>query len=279
MFWEGALRIGEIVVPLKANRRIDTLMESRRMFLLGGQDLEMQTIESVLRGNGASFENHNLRWDNAFLSSYKDVVEEYAGNPEVTLYGVELMEDIAAPANYVRIDHHNDFSGMPSSLEQVMTVLGQPMNRHQKLVAANDARYIPGMESLGATRTEIEEIRRADRRAQGVTDEDERAAELAVKQASGDASGLYVVRTGIHRFSPICDRLYPYRRLLIYNDSEFMFYGEGVPELRALLAREIVRRTVFFGGGDSGYIGCAAGKYTPSEIGEYIDRIKSIFSI
>lgn len=254
-------------------------MENRRIFLLGGQDLEMQTIEAVLRGSGVCFENRNLRWDNASLSGYRDVVEEYAGSPEVTLYGVELMEDMPAPANYVRIDHHNDFAGCPSSLEQVMTVLGLPMNRHQRLVAANDARYIPGMESLGATPAEIAEIRLADRRAQGVTDADEHAAELAARQVSGDASTLYVVRTEIHKFSPICDRLYPYRRLLIYNDTEFMFYGESIPKLRALLAREISQKTVFFGGGDHGYIGCTAGKYTPSEIGVYIDKIKSHFSI
>ncbi len=258
---------------------VDTLMENRRIFLLGGQDLEMQTIEEVLRGNGVRFENRRLRWDNAFLSSYGDVIEEYSENPEMTLYGVELMEDVGTPANYVRIDHHNDFAGRPSSLEQVMTVLGLPMGRRERLIAANDARYIPGMESLGATPAEIEEIRLADRRAQGVTEDDERAAELAVSRVSGDASTLYVVRTGIHKFSPICDRLYPYRSLLIYNDSEFIFYGEGVPELRVLLAREIGERTVFFGGGDSGYIGCAAGKYTPSEIEEYIDRIKSTFSV
>lgn len=254
-------------------------MENLRIFLLGGQDLEMQTIEEVLRDNGVCFENRHLRWDNAFLSGYKDVVNEYAGNPEVTLYGVELMEDIETSANYVRIDHHNDFAGRPSSLEQVMTVLGLPMNWRERLIAANDARYIPGMESIGATSTEIAKIRLADRRAQGVTDEDERAAELAVRQVSGDASTLYVVQTGIHRFSPICDRLYPYRRLLIYNATEFMFYGEGIPKLRALLAREISQKTVFFGGGDHGYIGCTAGKYTPSEIGVYIDKIKSHFSI
>ncbi len=273
------MRIWEIVVSLKANRMVDTLMENHRIFLLGGQDLEMQTIEGVLRENGACFENRHLRWDNAFLSGYKDVVEEYAGNPEVTLYGVELMEDMAVPANYVRIDHHNDFAGRPSSLEQVMAVLGLPMSRRERLIAANDARYIPGMESLGATPAEIGKIRLADRRAQGVTDEDERAAELVAGQAAGDSSGLYVVRTGIHKFSPICDRLYPYRRLLIYNDSEFMFYGDGVSELRVLLSREISQKTVFFGGGDSGYIGCATGKYTPSEVAEYAERIKSNFIV
>ena len=52
-----------------------------------------------------------------------------------------------------------------------------------QLVAANDSRYIPGMIKLGASREEIDDIRRADRAAQGVSEgDDERLAEESLKK-------------------------------------------------------------------------------------------------
>ena len=84
------------------------------------------------------------------------------------------MEDIEIDDEwkdrYHRIDHHNEYCHLPSSLEQVASVLGVELNRKQRLIAANDVGYIPAMKALMATDEEIAEIRREDRRAQGVTE-------------------------------------------------------------------------------------------------------------
>lgn len=251
---------------------------SKRIFLLGGNDLEMTTIKNLLVNAGEQFETHDLRWDNAKLSSYEKTLEEYGNSPDYQIYGVELNEDIPHPDNYVRIDHHNDFANKPSSLEQVATLLGLAMDRHMQLVAANDSRYIPGMIKLGASREEIDDIRRADRAAQGVSEgDDERLAEESLKSCKGDASNLYVVKSLTSKFSTICDRMYPYRRLLIYNDDVAEFYGEGVNDLTSLFKSELDAKKMYHGGGDSGYLGTVSGAYSKEEISGIVDKIRTHF--
>lgn len=251
---------------------------SKRIFLLGGNDLEMTTIKNLLVNAGEQFESHDLRWDNAKLSSYEKTLEGYGNSPDYQIYGVELNEDIPHPDNYVRIDHHNDFANKPSSLEQVATLLGLEMDRHMQLVAANDARYIPGMIKLGASREEIDDIRRADRAAQGVSEgDDERLAEESLKSCKGDASNLYVVKSLTSKFSTICDRMYPYRRLLIYNDEVAEFYGEGVDGLISLFKSELDANKMYHGGGDSGYLGTVSGAYSKEEIEGIVDKIRTHF--
>lgn len=251
---------------------------SKRIFLLGGNDLEMTTIKNLLVNAGEQFETHDLRWDNAKLSSYEKTLEEYGNSPDYQIYGIELNEDIPHPDNYVRIDHHNDFANKPSSLEQVAKLLDLAMDRHMQLVAANDSRYIPGMIKLGASREEIDDIRRADRAAQGVSeDEDERLAEESLKSCKGDASNLYVVKSLTSKFSAICDRMYPYRRLLIYNDDVAEFYGEGVNDLTSLFKSELDAKKMYHGGGDSGYLGTVSGAYSKEEIAGIVDKIRTHF--
>ncbi len=251
---------------------------NKRIFLLGGNDLEMTTIKNLLVNAGEQFETHDLRWNNAKLSSYEKTLEEYGNSPDYQIYGVELNEDIPHPDNYVRIDHHNDFANKPSSLEQVATLLGLAMDRHMQLVAANDSRYIPGMIKLGASREEIDDIRRADRAAQGVSEgDDERLAEESLKSCKGDASNLYVVKSLTSKFSTICDRMYPYRRLLIYNDDVAEFYGEGVNDLTLLFKSELDAKKMYHGGGDSGYLGTVSGAYSKEEIAGIVDKIRTHF--
>lgn len=251
---------------------------SKRIFLLGGNDLEMTTIKNLLVNAGEQFETHDLRWDNAKLSSYEKTLEEYGNSPDYQIYGIELNEDIQHPDNYVRIDHHNDFANKPSSLEQVAKLLDLAMDRHMQLVAANDSRYIPGMIKLGASREEIDDIRRADRAAQGVSeDDDERLAEESLKSCKGDASNLYVVKSLTSKFSTICDRMYPYRRLLIYNDDVAEFYGEGVNDLTSLFKSELDAKKMYHGGGDSGYLGTVSGAYSKEEISGIVDKIRTHF--
>ena len=250
-------------------------LQPEKVFLLGGHDLEMQTIKKIVeQQTDYLVVDKELRWDNARLSAYKEEIELYQGKE---VYGVELREDFDLPEevekHYHRIDHHNDMSSLPSSLEQVATVLGVELTRFQKLVAANDSGYIPAMRALQATDEEVTKIRCLDRAAQGVTEEDEQLAEESVKKAKGSPDNLIVVKSLTSKFSAICDRIYPYKRLLIYTDSEWLFYGEGKSELVHQFSTEIQQQKVFHGGGERGFIGCARGAYNEIEIEQIINQI------
>lgn len=249
-------------------------MKENLLFLLGGADLEMQTIRDVLYCEGIPFVDHDLRWDNALLSSYKSELQSVEDGQIV--YGIELREDIIPPDCYRAIDHHNELSASPCALEQVMEVLQLPMNRYQNLVAANDKAYIPGMSALNASEEEISSIRRADRKAQGVTDEEERLAEKTIESNLEMKDDLIIVYALSSRFSPICDRLFPYNKLLIYTDSEWMYYGEGCCSVRDLFSDELASGNLFYGGGERGYVGVKQNVYDKDEIMEMINRIKNI---
>lgn len=247
--------------------------QSPIFFLLGGADLEMQTIREILVGEGIPFADHNLRWDNALLSSYQKELVEHA---ESTIYGVELQEDIPFSGNYRSIDHHNQKSHSPSALEQVADLLSLPMNRYMQLVAANDKAYIPGMIALGASQKEVDTIRLADRKAQGVTEQEEAMAVKAVKENLEEVNGMKIVRALSSRFSPICDRLYPYRNLLVYTDTEWMYYGENTLLIRSMFEEAYQEGGLFYGGGTNGYVGIKHGFYTKDKVQEMVERIITI---
>lgn len=242
-----------------------------RIFLLGGHDLEMQEVKRLLISHGERFADAGLDWSYACLSAYLPIIEK---EPDLDYYGVELQEDSPLPKHYTRIDHHNDYNDRPAVILQVAQLLGVEPNRHLQLVAANDAGYIPAMQALNASEEEIGDIRKQDRAAQGVTEEDERLAELSISEHLTRYEGLYVVHAQTSRFSPICDRLYPYLRLLIYTDVEWTYYGEGKSELVAMLVDDIYNNKVYHGGGDNGYIGAVKGAFSATQIHNFVTTIK-----
>ena len=137
----------------------------------------MITIADILNKLGIKFYDENLKWDNANLSRYSKQVTEFGNNPEYLICGIELKIDLGSlPVNYKLIDHHGNNDKMPSSLEQVAEILGISLDRKHQLIAANDRGYIPEMEKYGATSQEIKSIRKEDREAQGVSEENEKAA-------------------------------------------------------------------------------------------------------
>ena len=241
-----------------------------RIFLLGGHDLEMLEIKHLLLLHGERFVDASLDWSNALLSAYSPIIAEEL---DLDYYGIELQEDCPHPQHYTRIDHHNDYNNRPTSILQVAKILGITPDRHLQLVAANDAGYIPAMLALNASNEEITVIRRQDRAAQKVTEEDEHQAELSVTKYLTILDGLFIVHAQTSRFSAICDRLYPYQRLLIYTDKEWTYYGEGKSELVAMLADDINNK-VYHGGGDNGYIGAARGAFTTKQILDFVTKIK-----
>lgn len=246
-------------------------LSTQTVFLLGGYDLEMLIIKQMLeeREDSVVIDKH-LRWDNAKLSAYQQDLQNYLGN---TIYGIELQEDITPSANYILIDHHNNRDDRQSALEQVAEVLGVSLNRDQQLVAANDKGYILAMKALQATDDEITDIRSRDRAAQGVTEEEEKLAEKSISENMERCGCLIIIKSLTSRFSPICDRLFPYNRLLIYTDSEWMYYGEGKGSLVQHFSNEITQKKVFYGGGENGYIGCAKHAYSKVEIEKIVEYI------
>lgn len=242
-----------------------------KLFLLGGYDLEMLTIKQLLKGvHDCVVIDKQLKWDNAHLSEYQDELQTYVNN---NIYGIELQEDITPPINYHRVDHHNDWDDKPSVLEQVAQLVDIQLNRYQQLVAANDKGYIPAMQQLSATVDEIADIRKRDRFAQGITAEEEMLGEKSISENLGRRGPLTIVKSLISHFSPICDRLYPYQRLLVYNDFEWMYYGEGKKNLIWRFANEIAQKKVFYGGGVNGYVGSVSHSFSKAEIDIIVEQI------
>ncbi|WP_299231184.1 hypothetical protein [uncultured Bacteroides sp.] len=246
------------------------------LFLLGGYDLEMCTIKDILEQKACNYADKHLKWNNASLSNYKNEIKIFQKcNPNGIIYGIELKNDLLlSNEKYIEIDHHNDKSNNPSALEQIMTLLDVQTTRYYSLVSANDKSYIPGMKKIGATESEIKIIRQSDRKAQGITDEDEILAEKAINDNQRKTNGTIIIKAYNNKFSPICDRLYPYDSLLIYTKNEWMYYGYKSKHIKEYYNEEYQKGKLFFGGGDNGYIGCIKNIYEEQEINQFINTIE-----
>lgn len=230
------------------------------IFLIGGMDLEMSTIIELLNSNNLNYIDKQLQWG-ATLSVYQSYF-----NDENIFVGIELIEDIDPPKNYICIDHHNENSYKPASLQQIADLLEITLNRNQLLICANDAGYIPAMEAMGATKEEIESIRREDRLQQGVTEEDERLAVLSIKENLTIKNDITIVEALTPRFSTITDILFPYNKLLISFQDHLVYYGDGVDKIENRYQVLISRKKAFCGGGKSGFFGISKGQLSMDEI-------------
>ena len=241
------------------------------IFLLGGHDLEMLEIKKLLEREGKQYFDADLRWDNADLQAYHDIIVQ---NLEEHFVGVELRDaNGIAPEHYTLVDHHNEYSSRPASILQVAELLGVEPDERMLQVAANDSGYIPAMKALGASDETIAAIRREDRLAQGVTEEDESLAERSIKKHLSRVGNMLIVYALTSRFSAICDRLFPYRSLLIYNDEEWVFYGEGKSAIACRMDEHIATKRVYQGGGDNGYIGSVKKAFSPQEIKHFVSSL------
>lgn len=201
-------------------------MKKNLVFFLGGIDAEMVEILRVLTSVGAKVINANLGWG-ATASAYSAEIATVAAEKKTPVL-VELITDIALPESVILVDHHGDRAGEPASIFQVLNLLGLEPTRYQELIAANDSAYIPGMLAISATSEEIAAVRLSDRCAQGITPEQEAAAETAI--VNREVHGrLTVVRLPHSKCATITDRLFgQYDQLLILSgDGEVNFYGDG----------------------------------------------------
>ena len=235
----------------------------KKIFFLGGKDLEMETIQNLLSQNNMEFVNGDLSWSNAYIDNYVSQINRKIKEGYI-VYGVELLNP-----NHIRIDsdnfkvidHHGAFEGEVSSIEQVCKIIGHDeLTREEKLIAANDARYIPGMRAMGASEEEITDIRQRDRKAQGVTEEEERQAAIDLDSVIEVFPGLLSIKTTLAHFSPLVDRIsqkWNVKRLLVYSESEFTFYGYGKDTVREIadVSKLSFIGDTYYGGGINGFWG------------------------
>ncbi len=219
------------------------------VYFLGGYDLEMVTIRELLQQHAPScFHDKNLAWG-ARASHYQAEIETVLAAGKVAVL-IELEEDFPAedsPINnasrseqIVIIDHHGQRAGQnrPTALEQVFARLKRPADewsRYNELVSANDRGHIPAMVAIGASQEEIITIRQADRRAQGISADEEAIGLQAIATAEVLVGGrLTVVRLAHQRVATVTDPLdrhlggTGYENLLILSPNATHFFGEGI---------------------------------------------------
>ena len=244
--------------------------EKLELFLLGGYDLEMVEIIKILKQNGKKFEDKKLSWG-AKLSDYKEFL-----NFEGTIYGIELETDIAPPSNYVEIDHHGKNDDKKSSLEQLAEILGIELSKEQKLIAANDSRYISGMKNLCATQKEMDDIRAEDRTSQGITQEDEELAIASINIAGCNKTNIIFSQTP--KFSAVSDlAFYKHDKYVIYNFSKVVFYGYKKEKiLEFLKSKNISENSYYYGGGDFGFVGIKDEVLNKEEIEKLLEEGKEV---
>lgn len=213
-------------------------------FFLGGSDLEMVTIRELLLRCGEVVHDRRLPWG-AKASAYADEIAECRAAGHIPVL-IELIDDLnlgsaVETGAVVLIDHHGDRAGKdkPTALEQIFQLLECPpteWSRHFDLVAANDRGHVQGMLALKppATAEELQTIREADRRAQGITADHEAAGRIALAQQEQYLGGkLTVVRLPHPHGATITDPLETalggpgFENLVILTPSQTLFYGAG----------------------------------------------------
>ncbi len=212
---------------------------SALVFFLGGYDLETVAIRELLERHApAQFVDHHLRWG-AKASDYRTEIAAALDTGRTPVL-VELAEDLALlPGITILVDHHGPWAGRdaPTALHQVFRLLRRPASewtRWHELVAANDRGHIRGLRRVNATAEEIAQVRAADRRAQGITTEEEASGRAAVRTAEVLLDGrLTVVRLPHARTATVIDTLAPalggpgFHNLLVLSPDAAHFFGIG----------------------------------------------------
>ena len=257
-------------------------MRQLYVFFLGGYDAEMVEIKKILEEQRIEFFDKNLSWG-ASLSAYKHDLKNLS--PEKVPVFIELRLDRPYPENSIIIDHHGEKAGKDkkTSIEQVANLLGITLNRKQQLISANDRGHIRAMRKICAEDKEIEEIRLMDRKAQGVTDDDERLAEESISHKTervGDSA--VIVDSLTDKTSPVVDRLYnDFKHIFVYTPGGALnYFGEGEVVCRLTEIYEKKKQdnpsvNFWYGGDlpDYGFFGADA-PMDRVELKEFIKKIK-----
>ena len=212
-------------------------------FFLGGRDLEMVTIRQLLGPlDNVCVHDRQLFWG-AKASAYEAEIARCRAKGRVAVL-VELIDDLqltdaVSAGEVLVVDHHGDLAGqdVPTALEQIFQLLQLPEDqwtREFELVAANDRGHVHGMLAVKASREELDQIRAADRAAQGISNEQESQGRAAAEACQRHAQGrLSVVHLPHNKTATVTDVLDEslggpgYENLLIFSPAQTLFYGKG----------------------------------------------------
>lgn len=196
-------------------------MSVPKKFIVPLNDAEAYAIRDMCIRQNQDVLGVEIGWG----ATWEKVLEMH---PALTLYtgvlvGIELQGQ--RPKNGISIDHHTDETGgrynTYSSLDQVAAMLGVKLDFEEYLISLNDKGYIPAMRyemnCMGMEENTIHEwvsyIRYLDRKAQGVTKEQEDQCRESIQAKK--RVGNYAVYTCKHsRTSPICDAEYGVERYI-----------------------------------------------------------------
>lgn len=212
--------------------------KKEQVFLLGGKDAEMQHIKSILDKKNIPYIDKWLgRWAKVedYAEEIKQLVSEGKQAVAIELAGAGEWEY----ADVISIDHHGERAHEKAAILQVMETLGMETSLEDRLIAANDNAYIPGMKKvleeegvadIFEQEKMIRAIRLKDRQAQGITVEQETQAQEAVNQNEKLLDwSLIIVRLPHSKCATVTDRLFgQYKNLLVLSDDgEVNFFGDG----------------------------------------------------
>lgn len=196
----------------------------------------MKTIKTILDKQWETVLDKNLGWW-AHIDAYKDDLSKSLWGP---IYACELDgADEVTEFPIVSLNHHWERAHEKATILQVLDILGIPASLEHKLIAANDSGYIPAMQkllveewitNLSEIKKMIDLIRLQDRQAQGITAEQELAAQEGIQTKEVLLDGKLIKVVIPHsKCATVTDRLFGlYKNLIICSgDGELNFYGDG----------------------------------------------------
>lgn len=221
----------------------------KKLFLIGGKDLEMEEIVKILKKKNIEYVDRHLSWG-ASWKDYKDITDNIP--QETVIYGIELADEI--PQGCKLIDHHNHNNGKPASIIQLCNILGIEPSRHIQLVAANDSGYILSLLKMGATPDEIQKIRKKDRELSGCTKLDEENSKVKYYTIRKNGLTFIIAKCKTNKFAPFIDTHYS-------PDYTYVLWGEGEAQISGKNASKYIdlfknyTPNPWYGGGTDGYVG------------------------
>ena len=215
------------------------MKNKEKVFLLWGQDAEMQQIKKKLEKYWIPHIDKNLWWG-ASVKDYENEILEILQNGKQAV-AIELSGAGEWKFKQVlSIDHHGESAKNPASISQVLKLIGVEPSLEDELIAANDRGYIPEvirtLEQCWITNPEeqwrhIDYIRSLDRRAQGINSQHEKEAQKAINKKEILLDGdLLIINSTHSKTSIYADKLYgSYSNLLILSDDwKVNFYGNWI---------------------------------------------------